>query len=73
MRITVDIEAKEIAELRAMAMPDERLTESRLADAKKQFVDEIVGTIVSAVQAATTYRTEPWQERETETPCPVRC
>jgi len=57
VRITVDIEAKEIAELRTMAMPDERLTESKLADAKKQLVDEIVGIITNAVQAATTYRT----------------
>ena len=41
MKITIDIEAKEIAELRALLLPDERLTDSKIIDAKKQLIDEI--------------------------------
>lgn len=57
MKIKIDIDAKEIAELRALLLPDERLIYSINADTKKQLVDEIVGEITDAVKAAITYRT----------------
>ena len=41
MKITIDIEAKEIAELRALALPDERLIESK-----------IINSIVSAINSS---------------------
>lgn len=59
MKITIDIDAKEIAELRALALPEERLVDSISAPTKKQLVDEIVGDITDAVKSATNYRTTP--------------
>lgn len=69
MKITIDIEVKEIAELRTLPLSDERLIDSKIADAKKQLVDEIA----SAVSTATPYHTKFWQEHGTEKPCQARC
>ena len=69
MKITIDIEAKEIAELWTLALPDARLLDSKIIDAKEQIFDGIV----SAIKSANLYRTSSWKERETEKPCQVRC
>ena len=69
MKILIDVETKEIAELRTLLLPDERLMDSKIADAKEQIFDGIV----SAIKSANLYRTSSWKERETEKPCQVRC
>lgn len=48
MKITIDIEAKEIAELRTL--PVERLIDSKIDDAKKQILDKIVSAINSRLE-----------------------
>ena len=60
MKITIDIEAKEIAELRALLLPDEQLFDSKIADVKKRFVDELTNTIQGSIN-----HTMPWQEHGT--------
>lgn len=55
MKILIDVETKEIAELRTLLLPDERLIDSKIADAKKQLVDEIVNVISGVVSAAVAY------------------
>ncbi len=60
MKITIDIEAKEIAELRALLLPDERLFDSKIADVKKLAVDEIANTIATVIN-----RTASWPEHGT--------
>ena len=42
MKITIDIEPKEIAELRTSALPIEILIDSKFTDVKNQILDEIV-------------------------------
>lgn len=48
MKITIDIEAKEVAELRALLLPNEQFIDSKIADVKKQIINEIVSTLKSA-------------------------
>ena len=67
MKILIDVETKEIAELRTLLLPDERLMDSKIADAKKQLVDEIANTLSVAIS-----HTIPWQEHGKEKPFQVR-
>ena len=53
MKITIEFEAKEIAKLRVLALPVERLIDSKIADSKEQ----IIGEVTNAIKAATTYST----------------
>lgn len=48
MKITIDIEPKEIAELRTL--PVERLIDSKFTDVKNQILDEIVSTFSKSLK-----------------------
>lgn len=48
MKITIDIEAKEVAELRALLLPNEQFIDSKIADAEKQIFDRIVSALKPA-------------------------
>lgn len=50
MKIIIDIEPKEIAELRTSALPIEILIDSKFTDVKNQILDEIVSTISKSLK-----------------------
>ena len=65
MKITIDIEPKEIAAL----LESERLTDSKLVDVK----EKILGEITNAVGKAIDCQIKPLQEPGTEKLCQARC
>ncbi|MBR4382749.1 MAG: hypothetical protein IKP64_04245 [Selenomonadaceae bacterium] len=65
MKITIEGDPKEIAGLRALALREDQLIDSKIVDA-------VIAKVTEAVKKSATYRTTPFQEHGTETPCPFR-
>lgn len=59
MKITIKCEAKEIAEFRVLALPVERLIDSKITDAKEQIIGEITNTLSAAITFSTA-RLDHW-------------
>ena len=49
MKITIEVEEKEIIEMRTLALLDKRFIESRIADLRKQIVDEFATAIKATI------------------------